>query len=76
LERRLASDGTEHFYWFLLSERAPEPLPEHDRLHILLLGARRPVREIRLEGAEGDREVPALTAAEAVERLHLFALTL
>lgn len=76
LERRLSSDETEHFYWFLLPERAPEPLPEHERLHILLLGVRRSAREIRLENAEGDRGVPALTVAEAVERLHLFALTL
>ncbi|MEO3785933.1 hypothetical protein ABGB12_21610 [Actinocorallia sp. B10E7] len=79
LERCLSTgsaDGEEHLYWLLLPDRAPEPLPEHERLHVLLLGHWRHTREIGPGGSLDGETAPTLTVPEAVERLHLFGLTL
>ncbi|WP_157963497.1 hypothetical protein [Actinocorallia populi] len=76
LERCLSAGGEEQLYWFLAADRAPEPLPEHERLHVLLLGAWRHTREVGPGGLLEGESVPTLTVPEAVERLHLFGLTL
>ncbi|GAA0949365.1 hypothetical protein [Actinocorallia libanotica] len=76
VERGLSADGEEHLYWFLVSDRVAGPLPEHERLHVLLLGPWRRTREISSEGLWEGEAVPTLTVSEAVERLHLFGLTL
>jgi hypothetical protein len=82
LERCFSADSAEsgeekdHLYWLLPSDRVPEPLPEHERLHVLLLGPWRQVREIGPDGLLDGETVPVLTVPEAVERLCLYGLTL
>lgn len=70
------ADGKDHFYWLLPSGRVPGPLPEHERLHVLLLGSWRRVREVGSDGLLDGETVPVLTVPEAVERLCLYGLTL
>ena len=72
-----SEEGSEEdLYWFLVSDRVPGPPLEHERLHILLLGPWRHTREVSSEGLMEGEAVPTLTVSEAVERLHLFGLTL
>jgi len=66
----------DHLYWLLPSDRVPGPLPEHERLHVLLLGPWRQAREVGPDGLLDGETVPVLTVPEAVERLCLYGLTL
>lgn len=78
LGRRLSEGSAEgaHLYWFLAPEHAPRPLPEHERLHVLLIGPWPVAWEISPDGLLDGETVPTLTVLEAAERLHLFSLTL